>query len=76
MPMTVEELRERKKNAWEEFKKVRSYQRPIYFDERNRLIGDGSPKLLNRRGFQLLYQFREIDKDLQKALWEKEKENE
>jgi len=71
---TIEELKEKRKSAWQELKRVRSYVRPIYFDERNRLIGDGTPKLLNRRGFQLLYQFNELDKDLKKALWEKEKE--
>lgn len=66
------ELRARRKEAWEKFKAVRSYIRPLYYDSRNSLpIGKGSHRVLNSAGQKALAIFHAIDLKLKRGSWQR-----
>lgn len=71
--VSIGELRDRRRNAWKNFKRNRSYIKPTYYGSGSIPIGDSIPKLLNTAGQMLLRMFREADLALNEALFEREK---
>lgn len=70
---SIGELRERRKNAWKNFKKNRSYVKPVYYSKGSAPIGESTPKLLNTAGQIMLQMFKQADLALNKALLERER---
>ncbi len=60
------QLRANRKEAWEKFKKVRSYIRPLYYTVSSFPIGEGSHKVLNSDGQKALDVFNAIDLELKR----------
>lgn len=74
--MTIEELKEKRSNAWESFKRSRTYENRIYYEPtRGYVVGEGGPKVLNRAGWMLYNMFLGADLAWKKALVEKENED-
>ena len=73
--MSVESLEQDKRKTWEDFKKVRSYIRPLYFANRGSLpIGEMNPKVLNNSGQKALARFNAADLEWKRALYGKSQE--
>jgi len=72
--MSVELLMAARKGAWVDFKKVRSYIRPLYYSEHSMAIGEGNPKVLNSSGQKALARFNAADLKWKRALHGKNKE--
>jgi len=73
--ISIGEWKERRKNAWKNFKNNRSYVKPLYFDRHSAPIGESTPKLLNTAGQMLFRMFIEMDLALNRALLERERNN-
>lgn len=71
--VSIGELKERRRNAWKNFKKNRSYVKPLYYDRSSIPIGETTPKLLNAAGQIMFQMFRQADLILNKALLERER---
>ena len=73
--MSVESLEVEKREAWEAYKKVRSYIRPLYFANQGSLpIGECNPKILNNSEHKALARFHGADLEWKRALYGKNKE--
>jgi len=68
------ELKENRKKAWENFKKVRLYLRPLYYIQSSFPIGEASYKILNAVGQKALVLFNAIDLELKRKLWQRSNE--
>ncbi len=71
--MTVEELKVRRSEMWESFKRSRTHENRIYYEPtRHYVVGVGGPKVLNRAGWMLYNMFVGADLAWKQAIWEKE----